>query len=273
METTTVLIPYVVETALMLTVAMCLILGVVAIIAWKMQAEGKLSHFFGGMFMYAVFTACMKSILDVFMAPLVVGSFWGYGIYEGLMWTVLQTLGIYFGFKYIHKDHSDRRLGVSFGLGFSWMQILLSAGVSSAMYYAFAISVNESGVAEMTAGFSEADLANFNDTLAYMQSLTLMDCVWSLTEVFLRMGLLTAVSVILLAAVRGEDTRKNLAVAMCLQLLPLIPVGWHQTGTGMPLWITEIIMAMAMACAVVYAKRLYDEMPVPRRTSRRTKYL
>ncbi len=270
---TEILIPYSTEYMMMIIVAASLLVGGIGIIAWKMQSEGKLAPFFGGMFMYVVFTMCLKSMCDLMIGPLFTASAWVQGIYEGLFWTALQTLGIYFGFTAVHKDHSDRRMSVTYGLGFGWMQILTSALLSAAMYYAFAICVNDIGIAEMTANYTEAEMISFNEKLAYLQSLTLFDCILSLLEVFVRVGLLTSISVIMFAAIKGEDTRKNIAVAVCLQFISLVPMGWHQTGAGLPLWLAETMLILGMACAAMYAKRLYDALPVPRRYSRRTKFL
>ncbi len=270
---TEMLIPYITEQMMIIIVAVSLLVGMIGIIAWKMQSEGKLAPFFGGIFMYLVFTACLKSICDTLIGPMFTGSPWVQGVYEGLFWTLLQTLGIYFGFTAVHKDHSDRRMSVTFGLGFGWTQVLTSSMLSASMYYAFAICVNDIGIAEMTANYTEEEMASFNTTLAYMQSLTTFDCVMSLLEVAARVALLIAVSVIIFTAIKGTDGRKNLAIAICLQFISLMPMGWHQTGTGLPLWVAEVILLLGTVCAAIYAKRLYDELPVPRRYSRRTKYL
>ncbi|MBQ9083254.1 MAG: YhfC family intramembrane metalloprotease [Clostridia bacterium] len=130
---TEILIPYTTEYMMMIIVAASLLVGMIGIIAWKMQSEGKLAPFFGGIFMYLVFTACLKSMCDLMIGPLFMGSPWAQGVYEGLFWTLLQLLGIYFGFTAVHKDHSDRRMSVTFGLGFGWTQLLTSTLLSASM--------------------------------------------------------------------------------------------------------------------------------------------
>ena len=267
------LIPYTTEYMLMIIIAATIIVGTILMVAWKIQAEGKFGHFFGGVFMYAIVTACLKSICDIIIGPFVSVSLWTYGVYDAVMWGVLITAGLYLSYQHLFKDHSDRRMGVSFGLGFGWGHVMLSALISSAMYFGFAIAVNDLGIAEMTAGYTAEELANFHETLAYMQSLTVMDCVWSLIEVIARQLLLSAMGVIVFAAAEDQERRKNVAVAVCLVTISLMPLAWCQGGAGIPLWIAETIMLMGTVCACLYAKRVYDELPTPRRYSRRTKYL
>ena len=235
-------------------------LGLIVMTVWKIAKHGEFKPFFGGAFVYLLFSTCIKGLCDLLLLRFFSGNAWAYGLYNVVFLVAAETVGRYMGFHVLHKERNDRRDGISFGLGFGTAEAILSMGLTALMYFSYALAIMDGSVSEMLATLSEADRAELNEMLALVTGLTVGDCVWALVERAVRLVLQVSLSMLVFAALR--TTAKNLlTISAGLELLALLPLGLYQSSIAIPHIVAQIVLMLGTACAAVLAWRAYHTMP------------
>ena len=239
-------------------------LGLIVMTVWKIAKHGEFKPFFGGFFVYLCFSTCLKGLCDLLFL-FIFRSMQEelrkriYALYSVVFIVAVETLGRYMGFRVLHKTRSDRRDGISFGLGFGTAESILTIGLTALTWFSYALAMADGSITEVIAAMAEADRAELNIELEQIANLTVGDCVWAMAERAVRLVLQTSLAMLVFAAMR--TAQKNLLpVSALIQLAAILPMGLAQVGL-LPMLAGQIVLVLGTACAAVLAWRAYHAMP------------
>ena len=234
-------------------------LGLVTMTYWKIAKHGEFKPFFGGVLVYAVFGLCVKGILDMTVLSVLPLGMWSYTAYQVVSVVAAETLGRYMGFQLLHKDRTDPRDGVSFGLGFGTLEAILTVGLTSLMYRSYAVAIKDGSASELLDVLSGADRAELSDALAEVAALTEADCIWAIAERAVRLTMHTALAVTAMASFRLGQKRL-LWIGAAAEAVAILPISLYQSGVNLPQWVGEAVLMLGTAAITVLAVRTFREM-------------
>ena len=234
-------------------------LGLIVMTVWKIAKHGEFKPYFGGIFVYLCFSTCIKGLCDLLLLRFIGGNAWVYALYNVVFIVAVETLGRYMGFRVLHKTRSDRRDGISFGLGFGTAESILTMGLTALTYFSYALAMADGSIAEVIAAMAEADRAELNTVLEQIANLTVGECVWAMAERAVRLVLQTSLAMLVFAALRTEQ-KNLLAISALIQLAAILPMGLAQVDL-LPTLAGQIVLVLGTSCAAVLAWRAYHAMP------------
>lgn len=234
-------------------------LGLIVMTVWKIAKHGEFKPYFGGIFVYLCFSTCIKGLCDLLLLRFIGGNAWVYALYNVVFVVGTETLGRYMGFRVLHKTRTDRRDGISFGLGFGTAESILTMGLTALTYFSYALAMADGSIAEVIGAMAEGDRAELNTVLEQIANLTVGECVWAMAERAVRLVLQTSLAMLVFAAMR--TVQKNLLpVSALIQLAAILPMGLAQVDL-LPTLAGQIVLVLGTLCAAVLAWRAYHAMP------------
>lgn len=248
-----------------------IMLGLVCMACWKIGARGEFVPYWGGLVVSLLFSVCCVSLLNILFSMIFSPNSIVYAMLSPLATIVIALVGMYLGFTSIHKDRTDRRNAVSFGLGFASAQSITSIGIPMLTSFVYASSINQLGLDEMTASMSQADAESFREMANELAATPLSELTWMVAEIIAIVVLYTALAVPAFAVAHGKGDRKELVIIGAFLYVGLLPMSLMNIIPSIPLWMAETILLLAAAGTVVYARRIYNTLPKARVYDGRTR--
>lgn len=239
-------------------------LAIICVAVWKICAKGPLTPFFGGIFVYAVFTMSIRGLLDLLFGLTGMQNNVVYAIYNTITWAALLPFARFMGFRVLHRDRKEGNNAVSFALGTAAAELIMLFGLSAVTYYSYAVAFSDPEALKQLGQMSAEDAKMIEQVKEYLTSLTVMNCVLSIVECVSRLVLQVALAVPMFAFVHGKGDRNMVWITVALQFTALLPLHLYQAGVGVPQWCAEAVLLAVAVGASVYAYSIYQTLPKPK---------
>lgn len=234
-----------------------------AVIFWKARhKDAPLSAAFTGAGAFFLFVCVLESLLHRVMIPLVQGNTVALVIYGALAAGVFEETARFITFKTILRKKTAPETSVMYGLGHGGFEVLFIFGTTVISALSIAIMCDAMGTeafVEMTANGSEEVKAAALAQIEYYANVTLATTPLALIERIVAMTLHTALSVIVFEGAHGKGRLWLYPAAVLVHAAVDVPAVLCQQAV-IPIWLSEVLMAVVAAGAAIWAWRLYKSM-------------
>ena len=237
---------------------------------WRRTRKAKLTPFFAGMLVFAVFALVLEPLLhrvcvlgDNDVARAINANPYLYMLYGALAAGVFEETGRYIAFRLLltKRRFPERDTAVVYGAGHGGIEAMLLLGVTYGLYATIAL-LSRSGdysTALALAGGEAGDLAMM---LGRLDQLTPGVCAVAMVERVIAFLLQIALSCFVFLAARDKTQRSWFPFAIALHAIADMPAALYQRGM-LPLWAVELWCAVFALYALRSARKCYLELMDP----------
>lgn len=178
---------------------------------------------------------------------------------QALLSGVLEETARYVVFRYPLKNRTARTVSVMYGLGHDAFESFAVGGIMSLEYVSYALTCNSKGIGVFLAGLNEEEAADMLESFATLADHSFMNSL--LVDADMISGTLfhVAMSVIVFMAVRTEDWKRWLLLAIGIHTLMDLRQYLVVLGLGMDGARAVNIVLTGFICW--YCCRLYKKLP------------
>lgn len=251
---------------LCVTALFALALPIGLLIWWRKTRKAKLTPFFVGALVFAVFALVLEPLLhraallgDNPVSRAINGNTWLYVLYGALAAGVFEETGRYLTFTVLlsKKRFPERDTAVTYGIGHGGIESILLVGVTFALYAALAL-MQRSGDFASALALAKGDAAALAQLLGQAAQFTPGFCLLTMLERVSAMLLHISLSIYVFLAARDRTQRSYFPFAVALHAIADAPAALYQRGM-LPMWAVELWSIVFALYALRSARKCYLE--------------
>ena len=214
---------------------------------------GAWSAFLTGAGTFILFAMLLEQLLHSLVlfsgaGAVIQGNIWLYGLYGGLAAGIFEETGRLLAFRFVLHRRKERITALAYGIGHGGCEAFLVAGLTMLNNLIIGLAYTHSGtVPPEAAAVAEVLIATPAGTF-----------LWSGFERLTAMGLHMALSVLVFACVRAN--RRWLYPAAIL-IHAAVDFAAVTANAYLPIADTELLVLALTAAAVLWAARIYKNLP------------
>lgn len=244
--------------------AFCVLLPVAVLVWWRRTERARLLPALWGAVTFLVFSQGLEGVLHYFcllsdnaVSRAIWGSPWLYMLYGALAAGIFEECGRYLMFKTVLRRYPARSAAVTAGIGHGGIESILTAGLSLALTFAFALSWNagDPGAFARIAGGMEGVWSMAATLGKYSVGYCLLTCLERVSALVLHSSL----SVFVFQAARTREKRSGLVFAIALHAIFDMPAALYQFGYIRDLLAVELWLTVCALYALRSARKCYLE--------------
>jgi len=247
-----------------LSAALCILLPLIALIAWRRGTHARLGPALWGALTFLLFTQGFEGVLhylclvsDNAVSRAILASDILYMLYGAFAAGIFEECGRFVMFQTALRRRTERTTAVTAGLGHGGIEAIVVGTVSTLLYFLtayFVISGNEDAAIAL-AGSEEG----LQTVLSQLDRFTLSYGLLAVLERACAMTLHVALSIIVFIAARSREKRWYLPLAVLLHAVFDMPVALYQRGVIENLWALELYLAVTALLVLRGARKRYLE--------------
>lgn len=225
-----------------------------------------------GIIGYVLFAVELSGLVHTFVMAdgsaskeLIMGNPLLYILYMSLVTIVFEEGGRFLMFKFFLRTIDKRSEALSYGVCYGGVEAIVASGIGAFASFTYASVLNQIGLDEFMATFSEAEPTEILDIVNSITSIRVIDCVFDVLERGVWIFIQVEFSIVVYYAVQ-KKLYKYLAVDAVMRIISIIPAGlnkmnvfsWHYTA-----FVLEILVAAVFAYVALHLYGAFDSNEDP----------
>ncbi len=249
---------------MVLSLILSLGLPVTLLILAKWKLKASFSSFFTGCAVFIVFALFLESLLHNFVlgatGTLLTDNIILYGLYGGLAAALFEETGRLIAMKFFMKESLNKQNSVMYGIGHGGIEAILLVGLTYVSNLLTAFMIN-SGALKASMELVDAELQQTTfEQIKVLWELPSWQFYMAGVERLIAITLQIALSVLIYKAVATKNRSYwfiAIGIHFAVDFLTVI-----STGLGVPVWVVELLLLVAVVFVARYAYKLYKEETV-----------